>query len=38
MHKRANKLRDELGSRQWNFDNQTSIEEKAYRKLHPERD
>ena len=32
MHKRANALRDELGSNQWNFDNEDTIEEKAYYK------
>ena len=36
MHKRANKIRDELGSNQWREDNAKSIEEKAYRKMHPQ--
>lgn len=36
MHKRANKIRDELGSHQWKDDAAKSIEEKAYRKMHPQ--
>ena len=38
MHKRANKLRDELGSKQWTDDASKSIEEKAYRARYPKRD
>ena len=32
MHHRANKLRDELGSKQWDFDNENTIEEDVYYK------
>jgi len=38
MHKRANKLRDELGSKQWESDASKSVEEKAYKKMHPQAD
>jgi len=38
MHKRANKLRDQIGGHQWTGDAAKSIEEKAYRKLHPQAD
>ena len=38
MHKRANKIRDEMGSKQWTDDASKSIEEKAYKRLHPDRD
>lgn len=38
MHKRANKLRDEIGSNLWTDDAAKSVEEKAYRKLHPQAD
>lgn len=38
MHKRANKLRDELGSQQWKEDAEFSIEEKVYRERYPKRD
>lgn len=38
MHKRANKLRDEIGGHQWTGDAAKSVEEKAYRKLHPQAD
>lgn len=30
MHKRANELRDHLGSKQFDFDNENTVEEKAY--------
>lgn len=32
MHKRANELRDNLGSNQWNFDNDDTVEEEVYYK------
>lgn len=38
MHKRANKLRDEIGSNQWTEDAEQSIEEKVYKERHPDRD
>ncbi len=38
MHKRANKLRNQIGGHQWTGDAAKSIEEKAYRKLHPQAD
>ncbi len=38
MHKRANKIRDEIGSSQWTNDAAKSVEEKAYKKLHPKED
>lgn len=33
MHKKANELRDKLGSNQWTYDNENTIEEKAQRRL-----
>ena len=38
MHKRANKLRDQIGGHQWTSDAAKSVEEKAYRKMHPQAD
>lgn len=38
MHKRANKHRNQIGGHQWTGDAAKSIEEKAYRKLHPQAD
>lgn len=38
MHKRANKLRDEFGSKYWTSDAAKSPEEIAYKKMHPQAD
>lgn len=38
MHKRANEIQNHLGGNQWPKDNSKSVEEKAYRKLHPQAD
>lgn len=37
MHKRANKIRDEIGSKEWTDDAKDTIEEKVYRKMHHEK-
>ena len=38
MHKKANKIRDEIGSHQWTEDAAKSKEEALYRKMHPQAD
>ena len=38
MHKRANRIRDELGSNQWKGNAENTVEEKVYRKMHPQAD
>ena len=37
MHKKANKIRDEIGYRGWHDDAKNSVEEKVYRKTHHEK-
>jgi hypothetical protein len=38
MHKRANKLRDDIGSSQWTNDAEGTIEEKVYKERHEGQD
>lgn len=38
MHKRANEIRDKMGFEGWKDDAAKSVEEKAYKKLHPQAD